>query len=104
MIIKFLNVRKTIRVSAFVLGLAVITVLPTSAQTNGNNNTNRVDRNDRTDTTRVVERDNDTDWGWIGLLGLLGLAGLMPKKRQVEVKEFRDTDTNRPASGTGTNS
>lgn len=97
---KFLDVRKTIRVSAFVVGLAVITVLPTSAQTNGNTN-NRVDR---TEAPRVVERDNDTDWGWIGLLGLLGLAGLMPKKRQVEVKEFRDTGTNRQASGTGTNS
>lgn len=95
---KFLDVRKTIRVSALVLGLAVITVLPTFAQTNGNSNVTR------TETPRVVERGNDTDWGWIGLLGLLGLAGLLPKKRQVEVKEFRDTGTNRPASGTGTNS
>ncbi len=95
---KFLDVRKTIRVSAFVLGLAVITVLPASAQTNATNN------NNRTDTTRVVERDNDTDWGWIGLLGLLGLAGLIPKKRTVEVQQHRDTGTNRPASGTGTTS
>jgi hypothetical protein len=89
MIMKLLDIKRIIRVSAFVLGLAVITVLPTSAQTNATNN------NNRTDTTRVVERDNDTDWGWLGLLGLAGLAGLMPKKRQVEVHQNRDTNTNR---------
>ncbi len=82
---KLLDIKRNIRVSAFVLGFAVITVLPTSAQTNATNN-------NRTDTTRVVERDNDFDWGW---LGLLGLAGLMPKKRQVEVHQNRDTNTNR---------
>lgn len=85
---KFLEIKRTLRVSAFVLGLAVITVMPTSAQTNSTNN-------NRTDTTRVVERDNDTDWGWLGLLGLLGLAGLMPKKRTVEVHQNRDANTNR---------
>ena len=95
---KFLDVRRIIRVSAFVLGLAVITALSASAQPNANSNANR------TDTTRVVERDDDTDWGWLGLLGLLGLAGLIPKKRAVEVHEHRDTGTNRPASGTGTTS
>lgn len=89
MIMKRLDVKRIIRVSAFALGLAVITVLPTSAQQNANNSANR------TDTTRVVERDNDTDYGWIGLLGLAGLAGLIPKKRQVEVHQNRDTNTNR---------
>lgn len=97
MIMKFLDVKRIIRVSVFVLGLAVITALTASAQPNTNSNTNR------TDTTRVVERD-DTDWGWLGLLGLLGLAGLIPKKRAVEVHEHRDTGTNRPASGTGATS
>lgn len=97
---KILDIKRTISVSAFVLGLAVITVLPTSAQTNANNNNN----NNRTDTTRVVERDDDTDWGWLGLLGLVGLAGLMPKKRTVEVQQYRDTGTNRPNSGTGATS
>ncbi len=33
-------------------------------------------------------------------IGLLGLAGLIPKKRQVEVHQARDTNTHRPASGT----
>jgi len=94
---KGLDVKRIIRVSAFVLGLAVITVLPTSAQTNANSNVTR------TDTNRVVERDNDFDWGWLGLLGLLGLTGLIPKKRAVEVREHQDTTTNRPVSGTGNN-
>ena len=93
---KVLDVKRIIRVTALVSGLAFITVLPTFAQSNANSNANR------TDTTRVVERDNDTDWGWLGLLGLLGLAGLIPKKRTVEVQEFRDTNANRPASGTET--
>ncbi len=94
---KFLDVRRFIRVSAFVLSLTVITVLPTFAQPNTNSSNTT-----RTDTTRTVERDNDTDWGWLGLLGLLGLAGLIPKKRTVEVQQHRDTGTNRPTSGTGT--
>ncbi len=80
---KFIDMKRTIGVGAFVLGLAVFTVLPTSAQTNATNN--------RTDTTRAVERDNDTDWGWIGLLGLAGLAGLIPKKRHENVHQNRDT-------------
>ncbi|PIG91792.1 WGxxGxxG family protein [Gloeocapsopsis sp. IPPAS B-1203] len=28
----------------------------------------------------VAERDNDFDWGWIGLVGLVGLFGLSGKK------------------------
>ncbi len=92
---KFTDVRKIIRVGAFALGLAVITVLPTSAQQGANSNTNR------TDTTRTVERESSFPWG---LLGLLGLAGLIPKKRRVEVHQARDTDTHRPASGTKNNS
>jgi hypothetical protein len=35
---------------------------------------------DRTTTARADDRDNDHDYGWIGLAGLLGLAGLMRKK------------------------
>jgi MYXO-CTERM domain-containing protein len=90
---KGLNIKRIIGVSALVLSFAVMTALPTFAQPNSNNaNTGR---GERADTTRVVERDNDTDWGWLGLLGLLGLAGLIPKKRRVEVQEFRDT--NQPA-------
>ena len=39
-------------------------------------------------------RDNDHDWGWIGLLGLAGLLGL--KRR--EVTHDRDMRTAAPVS------
>ena len=74
MIMKFTNVRKFFGVGMLVLASTVITVLPSFAQTNTNGTTT---------TSRAVERDNDTDWGWLGLLGLAGLAGLIPKKRHV---------------------
>ncbi len=93
---KLFDVKRIIKVSALVLGLAVITVLPISAQSGANSNTTR------TETTRTVERENSFPWG---LLGLLGLAGLIPQKRKkVEVHELRDTDVHRPASDTKTNS
>lgn len=98
---KFFNLRGMLRVWVFVLTLTAVSALPAFAQ--NTNNANRTgDRTaDRSETPRVVVReDDDTDWGWLGLLGLLGLAGLIPKKRRVEVQEFRDT--NRPATGAGT--
>lgn len=94
---KFFSMRELLRVWAFVLALTFMTALPSFAQNTNNANSRGADR---TETTRTVERDDDTDWGWLGLLGLLGLAGLIPKKRRVEVQEFRDT--NRPATGAGT--
>jgi MYXO-CTERM domain-containing protein len=32
-------------------------------------------------TRDVDRRDDDFDWGWIGLLGLLGLGGLAGRRR-----------------------
>ena len=106
---KILNVKEKMRAAALILGLAFTAVLPAFAQPNNNNNSNsgsgaRAERTEtaRTETQRTVvrEEDNDTDWGWLGLLGLLGLAGLIPKKRRVEVQEFRDTrpETNQPTT------
>ncbi len=49
------------------------------------------------DITTTVDRDDDHDYGWIGLLGLIGLAGLMGKKkddRRYETTTGR-TDVNR---------
>jgi uncharacterized protein YceK len=43
---------------------------------------------------RAADRDDDTDWGWIGLLGLAGLLGLMPKKRVVD-NDHNRTGNNR---------
>lgn len=92
------NLNRMTRTGLLVFVLSLMAAIPSYAQ---NNNGNRTDSN-RTETTRVVERDSDTDWGWLGLLGLLGLAGLLPKKRQVQVQEVRDTTDNRSATGTGT--
>ncbi|HEX9960839.1 MAG TPA: WGxxGxxG family protein [Pyrinomonadaceae bacterium] len=96
---KILGIVRIVRYSVIVLILVVMTAALIYAQPNTNGNAGgRVDRgNDNRTETRVVERDNDTDWGWLGLLGLLGLAGLIPKKRKVEVQEFRDT--NQPTAG-----
>ena len=99
---KNLNVRKNIRILAFMLISGVMTVSSVFAQPNTNGNNNNGRSGDRAETTRVVERDDDTDWGWLGLLGLLGLAGLIPKKRKVEVQEFRDSGSNPSASKTKT--
>jgi hypothetical protein len=107
-IMKFRDLINITRIGVLVLGLTVMTVLPTSAQTNGNaGNANmstgnvavRTDNTNtpraqptgttRTETTRTVERETSFPWG---LLGLLGLAGLIPRNRKtVEVEEFRDT-------------
>jgi MYXO-CTERM domain-containing protein len=95
MVMKHMELQKITRNGVFILGLALVTVFPVAAQPSNANNTNRVET-----TTRTVERDNDTDWGWLGLLGLAGLAGLLPKKRHVEV---RDNRTDQTRSGTGTN-
>lgn len=94
------KLQRITRNSALVLGLAVASVSPAIGQPNNTNNRND---NTTTTTTRVVERDDDTDWGWVGLLGLLGLAGLLPKKRQVEVQQFRDSRTDQTGTGTKSN-
>ena len=94
---KFANLKGITRFGVLVLVLASTTVLPAFAQNNNRNDNARTDDR-RPETTRVVEQDNDTDWGWLGLLGLLGLAGLLPKKRSIEVKGVRDVSENRPAS------
>ena len=73
---------------AFAL-VVLMSVVPTFAQ--NNNNAVVTNTNDR---TRVVERDDNTDWGWIGLLGLAGLAGLLKKPREVVVQRDRDVDPN----------
>lgn len=56
-----------------VASLTIACALPASAQT--------AVEPDTAATTRVMEneRDEDFDWGWIGLLGLAGLLGLRRK-------------------------
>ncbi|WP_410514559.1 WGxxGxxG family protein [Paenibacillus sp. BR2-3] len=44
-----------------------------------NNNRNG---NYRATATTNADRDNDVDWGWLGLLGLLGLAGMRSRTKE----------------------
>ena len=84
---------KFLRVGLLSLTLFAVAALPAAAQTNDNANANRP-ADTRDDDRRVVTRDNrddDKDWGWLGLLGLAGLLGLMPrKKHEVHVRETHD--------------
>ena len=45
-----------------------------------------------TDTAAQATRDDDTDFGWIGLLGLIGLAGLI-RRRDPDVTVRTGTGT-----------
>ena len=99
---------KAIRAGAFGLSLTLTAfVAPASAQNNNNNNND----NTTTTTTRTAVRDtdrreapreDDRDWGWLGLLGLAGLLGLMPRKRTAVVHEttrdVRDARTTAPGT------
>ena len=84
---KHFNVFKFARIGALVLCLTFLAAVSAFAQSGNTNGTGAT----RTE-TRTVERDDDTDWGWLGLLGLAGLLGLLPKKRTVEVHENRTTN------------
>lgn len=83
---KHFNLVKFARVGALVLSLTVLATVSVFAQ-NGNTSGTNANRTE----TRTVERDNDFDWGWLGLLGLAGLAGLLPKKRTVEIHSNQTT-------------
>lgn len=45
--------------------------------------------------TTVVRRDDDTNWGWLGLLGLAGLGGLMPRRARVQHVDAVNPGVNR---------
>ncbi|MEK3779801.1 WGxxGxxG family protein [Paenibacillus sp. FSL R5-0810] len=65
--------------ASFLAGLSLLLVLAVPAFANNNNmNTNDVNANNvNTNSYNAnATRDNDTDWGWLGLIGLAGLAGL----------------------------
>ncbi len=99
---KFLNFAKVI---AFTIFLTAAAVLNAPAQANNGNTYSNNNDNTRATTTRTVERtttvrENDTDWGWLGLLGLAGLAGLIPKKRAVEVHDNRTVREDRTTGTT----
>jgi len=83
---------KFLRVGLLSLTLLAAAVPMAAAQTNDNGNANRATdtRDDRRE-VRTANRDEDNDWGWLGLLGLAGLLGLMPrKKKEVHVRDTND--------------
>ena len=84
---KHFNIFKFARVGVLVFCLTVVAAVSVFAQGGNTNGTNT----NRTE-TRTVERDDDFDWGWLGLLGLAGLAGLLPKKRTVEIHSNQTTN------------
>lgn len=83
---KIQNMRRIMGAGVFTLALAAVP-FAASAQTNTGVNSSAP----TTQTTRVAERDNDTDYGWLGLLGLAGLAGLLRKPKQVVVDREDNT-------------
>ena len=84
---KFHTARTVVRAGVFSLSLAVFpSAMTAAAQTNSNFNSANINAQP----TRVVERDDDTDFGWLGLLGLAGLAGLLRKPKQVVVDRTPD--------------
>ena len=96
---------KFIRAGVLGLSLAFLAMAaPVYAQNNNGNNNAVIregapdaGRDNRNDNRPVrVDRDEDRDWGWLGLLGLAGLLGLMPRKRVPvvvnETRTVRDND------------
>ncbi|MGZ9031286.1 MAG: WGxxGxxG family protein [Burkholderiaceae bacterium] len=72
------------------LAMVAACALPVAAQTTQPGSTTGA-AGSRT-STMTTDRDNDNNWGWIGLLGLAGLAGLMRKKDTHDV-DHRTTAT-----------
>jgi len=86
-------------VKFFRVGLLSLTLLavavPLAAQPNDNVNRAGDTRDDRR-VVRTADREEDNDWGWLGLLGLAGLLGLMPKKKhEVHVRDTHDAGDRR---------
>ena len=83
---KFLSLTSFFRISI----LAFATLFSAGSLHSAETVNTTVDRNNNTVRT---QREDNTDWGWIGLFGLLGLAGLLPKNRRNDY-DRKDKDTN----------
>ena len=80
---------KTARTALLASTLALVAI-PATAQTSAGSPP--VDNSAGTRIAEPIQRDEGTDWGWLGLLGLSGLLGLLPKRRREE-EEYRTTNT-----------
>lgn len=93
------NLSKAVGTGILCLGLSIAPVMSASAQTDTSGTDTRTDRT-TVDTTTDYNRDNDFDWGWLGLLGLLGLAGLAGRKREEPARYREPEEVSRPGSST----
>jgi hypothetical protein len=76
-------------------GLAAPAAAQNSNSADGGGVTREATRDDRRDTRLADDREEDRDWGWLGLLGLAGLLGLMPRKRVPVVVNRDQNDVRR---------
>jgi len=89
---KISNLTKFVGAGVLAASVAVVPFnLPASAQSNttGDSTTTTTAPRQGVDNTT---RDNDFDWGWLGLLGLAGLAGLAGRKRPDEARYRTDEE------------
>jgi hypothetical protein len=77
------NMSEWVRAVSLAAALILVPFAATASAQNNNVNSARTE-------TRAVDRDDDRDWGWLGLIGLAGLLGLLPKKRRDVVVDDRD--------------
>ena len=76
---KYSNLSTLIGASAIGLSLAILPLVPVSAQTDTTPGTTTTTEPVQ-GTNNTEQGDRDFDWGWLGLIGLAGLAGLSGKK------------------------
>ncbi len=91
---KISDLSKIFGASVLAASIAILPLsLPASAQTNTQPNTTTEDNTGLTvDTTPFQETKNDNNnWGWLGLLGLIGLANLFRKPK--EPVRYTEPDT-----------
>lgn len=91
---KVSDLSKVVGASVLAASIAILPLsLPASAQTNTQPSTTTEDKTSPTfDTTPFQETKNDNNnWGWLGLLGLIGLANLFRKPK--EPVRYTETDT-----------
>lgn len=79
------NLSKFVGAGVLTLSIAILPLsLPASAQTGTQPNTTTEDTTSPTiDTTPFQEtKDDNNNWGWLGLIGLIGLANLFRKPQE----------------------
>ena len=91
---KISDLSKIFGASVLAASIAILPLsLPASAQTDTQSSPTTEDRTSPTiDTTPFQETRNDNNnWGWLGLLGLIGLANLFRKPK--EPVRYTEPDT-----------